>query len=88
MAPGTHGGPAWCSRPRHAPPHRGDELVEATLEVLELLARGLTNEEIARKLFLSEGTVRNHIGSIVSKLGVSDRTQAAILAIQHGLGSD
>ena len=42
-------------------------------------------EDIAKKLFLSEGTVRNHISSIVAKLGVSDRTQAAIIAIQHGL---
>ena len=54
-------------------------------EVLGLLARGLSNEDIARQLFLSEGTVRNYIGSIVAKLGVSDRTQAAIMALQAGL---
>ncbi len=64
------------------------KLTDREVEVLELLARGLTNEEIARKLFLSEGTVRNHIGSIVSKPGVSDRTRADFLALQHGLGSD
>jgi DNA-binding NarL/FixJ family response regulator len=63
------------------------KLTERELEVLRWLARGLTNEDIAKKLFLSEGTVRNHIGSLVDKLGVSDRTQAAILAIQHGLDS-
>ena len=54
-------------------------------EVLGLLARGLSNEDIARQLFLSEGTVRNYIGSIVAKLGVADRTQAAIMALQAGL---
>ena len=63
------------------------KLTEREVEVLRWLARGLSNEDIAKKLFLSEGTVRNHIGSLVDKLGVSDRTQAAILAIQHGLDS-
>jgi two-component system, NarL family, response regulator LiaR len=61
------------------------KLTEREVEVLSLLARGLSNEDIAKQLFLSEGTVRNHISSIVDKLGVSDRTQAAIMAIQHGL---
>jgi two-component system, NarL family, response regulator LiaR len=61
------------------------KLTEREVEVLRSLARGLSNEEIAKQLFLSEGTVRNHISSIVDKLGVSDRTQAAIIAIQHGL---
>ncbi len=62
------------------------KLTEREAEVLNLLAKGLGNEDIAQQLFLSEGTVRNHISSIVDKLGVSDRTQAAIIAIQHGLG--
>ena len=61
-----------------------DKLTQRETEVLQLLARGLSNEDIAKKLFLSEGTVRNHISAIVDKLGVSDRTQAAIIAIQHG----
>jgi DNA-binding NarL/FixJ family response regulator len=61
------------------------KLTEREVEVLRSLARGLSNEEIAKQLFLSEGTVRNHISSIVDKLGISDRTQAAIIAIQHGL---
>ncbi len=61
------------------------KLTEREVEVLSSLARGLSNENIAKRLFLSEGTVRNHISSIVDKLGVSDRTQAAIIAIQHGL---
>jgi DNA-binding NarL/FixJ family response regulator len=62
------------------------KLTQREIEVLQLLAKGLSNDDIAKQLFLSEGTVRNHISSIVAKLGVSDRTQAAIVAIQHGLG--
>jgi NarL family two-component system response regulator LiaR len=65
-----------------------NKLTEREVEVLTLLARGLSNEGIARKLFLSEGTVRNHVSSIVAKLGVADRTQAALIAVQHGLGGD
>jgi DNA-binding NarL/FixJ family response regulator len=64
-----------------------DKLTQREIEVLQLLAKGLSNEDISKKLFLSEGTVRNHISSIVDKLGVSDRTQAAIIAIQHGMGA-
>jgi DNA-binding NarL/FixJ family response regulator len=64
-----------------------DKLTERENEVLRLLARGLSNEGIARQLFLSEGTVRNHVGSIVSKLGAADRTQAAVIALQSGLGA-
>jgi DNA-binding NarL/FixJ family response regulator len=62
-----------------------DKLTQRETEVLQLLARGFSNEDIAKKLFLSEGTVRNHIGAIIAKLDVADRTQAAIMAIQHGL---
>lgn len=64
-----------------------DKLTERETEVLSLLARGLNNSEIAGQLHLSEGTVRNHVSAILEKLGVSDRTQAAVIAIQHGLGS-
>ncbi|HLA87640.1 MAG TPA: LuxR C-terminal-related transcriptional regulator [Anaerolineales bacterium] len=45
----------------------------------------MNNSEIAAQLHLSEGTVRNHVSAILEKLGVSDRTQAAVIAIQHGL---
>jgi DNA-binding NarL/FixJ family response regulator len=55
-------------------------------DVLRLLAKGLNNAEIAGQLHLSEGTVRNHVSAILDKLGVSDRTQAAVIAIQHGIG--
>jgi DNA-binding NarL/FixJ family response regulator len=64
-----------------------DKLTERELDVLRLLARGLTNADIATRLHLSEGTVRNHVSAIFAKLDVSDRTQAAVIAIQHGLGS-
>jgi len=55
------------------------------VEVLELLARGQSNKQIARGLFISMSTVKNHVHHIIEKLGVSDRGQAAILAIVHGL---
>ena len=63
-----------------------ENLTEREVEILDQLARGLNNAEIAVRLHLSAGTVRNHISTILTKLEVSDRTQAAILAIQHGLG--
>ena len=62
-----------------------DKLTEREIEVLRLLAKGSNNKDIAERLFLSEGTVRNHVSTILSKLGVSDRTQAAVIALQHGL---
>lgn len=64
-----------------------EKLTERETDVLRLLAKGLTNAEIAAQLYLSEGTVRNHVSAILDKLGVSDRTQAAVIAIQHGLGN-
>lgn len=64
-----------------------DKLTRREVDVLRLLARGLTNTDIATRLHLSGGTVRNHISAIFAKLGVSDRTQAAVIAIQHGLGA-
>jgi len=64
-----------------------DKLSEREVDVLRLLARGYTNADIAGALHLSEGTVRNHVSAIFAKLEVGDRTQAAIIAIQHGLGN-
>jgi NarL family two-component system response regulator LiaR len=61
------------------------KLTEREAEVLRLIAKGLSNADIADRLFLSDGTVRNHFSAILAKLGVSDRTQAAVIAIQHGL---
>ena len=60
-------------------------LSERELEVLRLLARGLNNADIARRLYLSEGTVRNYVSGVLAKLDVADRTQAAILALQYGV---
>jgi NarL family two-component system response regulator LiaR len=62
------------------------KLTDRELEILILIAKGLSNAEISDRLFLSEGTVRNHVSAILAKLGVTDRTQAAVIAIQHGLG--
>ncbi len=62
-----------------------EKLTERETEVLRLMARGLNNIDIASQLHLSEGTIRNHVSSIINKLEVSDRTQAVIIAIRHGL---
>jgi NarL family two-component system response regulator LiaR len=61
------------------------ELSRREVEVLECIAAGMKNTAIADKLFLSEKTVKSHVGSIFKKLQVNDRTEAAILAQQHGL---
>jgi DNA-binding NarL/FixJ family response regulator len=60
-------------------------LTSRELEVLNMLARGLTNKEIGRALNISGNTVRNHVNSIIEKLEVSDRTEAATTAIHRGL---
>ena len=60
-------------------------LSEREVEVLRLLARGMNNNEIASRLHLTHGTVRNYVSGILTKLDVADRTQAAILALRHGL---
>ena len=57
-------------------------------EVLKLLASGATNAEIATELRLVEGTVRNRVSALTLKLGVADRTQAALLALHAGFGAD
>jgi len=64
-------------------PHEG--LTPRELEVLQALAQGLKNEEIAKELFITEKTVKSHLGSIFSKLGVNDRSQAILYAIKHKL---
>jgi DNA-binding NarL/FixJ family response regulator len=61
------------------------QLTARETEVLRLVACGATNREIASRLFLSEGTVKNHLSRILSRLGLRDRTQAAIYAHDHGL---
>ena len=62
-----------------------DSLTPREKEVLSLLAPGRTNKEIAGVLVVSPGTVKNHVQHIIRKLGVSDRTQAAVRAFEAGL---
>jgi DNA-binding NarL/FixJ family response regulator len=57
-------------------------------EVLELIARGRSNKRIAFELGISEKTVKTHVGHVLAKLGVSDRTQAALLAVREGLAPE
>ena len=61
------------------------ELTDQELRVLALIAEGKTNREIARALYLGEGTVRNYVSSILSKLGVTNRAEAAAFAVRHNL---
>lgn len=70
---------------RGTPAAANRELSPREAEVLRLIAHGRTNEQIARELHLSSSTVKNHVGRILSKLGASDRTQAAIMAVEMGL---
>ena len=62
-------------------------LTEREREVLDLIARGLTNREIAAQMVISEKTVKTHVSNLLDKLDLEDRTRAAIWALKHGLGS-
>lgn len=59
------------------------ELTPQEMRILALMVEGQTNREIAKKLFLGEGTVRNYVGNILSKLNVSNRAEAAVFAVKH-----
>ena len=61
-----------------------DELSKNEWKIVQNIGLGLSNKEIAKKMFLSEGTVRNYLSSILSKLDLRDRTQLAIWAVQTG----
>ncbi|MFF5212722.1 response regulator [Streptosporangium sp. NPDC000396] len=77
---------ALAGRPNARPDARPeDSLTAREIDVLRLIACGSTNREIAGQLYLSEGTVKNHISRILSRLGLRDRTQAAVYARDHGL---
>jgi DNA-binding NarL/FixJ family response regulator len=62
-----------------------DSLTGRELEILAQISLGRTNAEIAEILYLSVGTVKTHVHRVISKLGVSDRTQAAVMAIKAGI---
>jgi NarL family two-component system response regulator LiaR len=72
------------NQPSELPPAE-DPLTERELEVLKLVAQGLTNQEIAERLYRSEWTVRTHVRNILSKLHLANRTQAALYALREGL---
>ena len=61
-------------------------LSEREREILDLIARGIPNAEIATRLYLSEGTVKNYVSAIFRRIDVEDRTQAAVFGLKHGLG--
>lgn len=68
-----------------AAPKETEDLTEREHDVLRQLGYGLSNKEIAEILFITEGTVKNHVSNIISKLGLRDRTQAAIFAVRYGI---
>lgn len=69
------------------PAPQGEALSPRELDVLQLVAHGLGNEAIGRRLFISEATVRTHVSNILAKLGLSNRTQAALYALRQGIAA-
>ena len=84
----VHGGKKYFSRDiaaRFAERMMRSNLTAREIEILKMLSKGPTNKEIGRALGISENTVKNHVNSIIEKLEVSDRTEAATTAIQRGI---
>ncbi|HEX2084251.1 MAG TPA: response regulator transcription factor [Solirubrobacteraceae bacterium] len=76
---------SYVARPMPAEPETLDELTPREREVVLLVAKGLSNQEVGERLFLSEATVKTHLTSILRKLGLRDRTQLVVLAYERGL---
>lgn len=74
------------NQPPELPPTK-DPLTGREVEILQLVAQGLTNDEIAERLVVSERTVRTHVSNILGKLQLANRTQAALYALKEGLAS-
>ena len=68
-----------------APSPAADDLNDREVDMLRLIAQGCDNKEIAQKLFLSEGTVRNNISKLLAKLKLKDRTQLAVYAVKNNI---
>lgn len=77
-----------ASSPQQDKSDHSYNLTDREQDILNLLAQGLSNADISHQLYLSEGTVRNYTSTLFAKLGVSDRTQAVILALRQGLVTD
>jgi DNA-binding NarL/FixJ family response regulator len=79
--------PVASDAPSRPSPQTSD-LTDREQEVLGLIAAGMNNRQIAEHMIISEKTVKTHVSNILGKLGLEDRTQAAIWAIKHGIGTD
>lgn len=75
-------------QPRKPPSQPGEDLTPRELEVLRLIASGMSNKEIGRQLVMTERTVKGHVSNILGKLNLQDRTQAALYAVRHGLAPE